>query len=108
MVLALPGVPTLYVPSSALIIEVNVFDNATREKLNDEPERILVREGIRNWAPFVGYGLVRGKDEQLDNLTFSAAAAIQKWLLENAEWFEPVEGQVRVPFPGPDSRRPAN
>jgi len=108
LVLAAPGVPTIYTPSSAMIIEVNVFDNATQARLNEEPEQILVREGLRNWVPIIGSGLVRGKDAQLENLSFSAAAAVQRWLLENEEWFDPKPGQVRVPYPGPEVRRPAN
>lgn len=100
LVLAAPGLPTIYTPSSALIIEVNVFDNATRAKLNPEPERILVREGLKNWVPIIGSGIARGKDEQLENLTFQASAAIQNWLLEHPEWFAPKPGQVRVPYPG--------
>ena len=106
LVLAAPGVPTIYTPSSAMIVEVNVFDNATRKRLNEEPRQILVREGLKNWAPIIGSGLARGKDAQLDNLSFSAAAAIQKWLMENEEWFAPKPGQVRVPFPGQAARRP--
>ena len=103
LVLAAPGVPTLYTPSSAMIIEVNVFDNSTRAKINEEPQQILVREGIENIAPIVGSGLVRGKDEQLENLSFQAAVAVQEWLLENPDWFAPKPGQVRVAFPGPSA-----
>lgn len=99
LVLAAPGVPTIYVPSSTMIIEVNVFDNATRAKLNDEPKRMIIREGIENIAPIVGSGLVRGKQAQLENLSFQASEAIQEWLLDNPEWFAPKPGQQRVPFP---------
>lgn len=108
LVLAAPGVPGVYTPSSAMIIEVNVFDNATRAKINAQPQQMLVREGIENLAPIVGSGLVRGKDDQLENLSFQAAAAIQEWLLENPDWFAPKPGQVRVPFPGPATASPAN
>ena len=108
LVLAAPGVPAVYTPASAMIIEVNVFDNATRAKLNAEPEQILVREGFRNVAPIVGSGLVRDGEAQLENLSFEAAAAIQDWLLDNPEWFAPKPGQVRVPFPGTGDGAPAN
>ncbi len=103
LVLAAPGVPAVYTPSSAMIVEVNVFDNDTREKVNDEPKQLLVREGIENFAPIIGSGLVRGKDAQLENLSFQASVAIQEWLLENPEWFEPKPDQVRVPYPGPSN-----
>lgn len=103
LVLAAPGVPTLYTPSSAMIIEVNVFDNSTRAKINEEPQQILVREGIENVAPIVGSGLVRDADAQLENLSFQAAEAIQEWLIKNPDWFTPKPGQVRVAFPGPSA-----
>lgn len=103
LVLAAPGVPAVYVPSSAMIIEVNVFDNSTRAKINDEPKQFLVREGIENLAPIVGSGLVRNADAQLENLSFQAAVAVQEWLLENPDWFAPKPGQVRVAFPGPST-----
>jgi len=99
LVLAHPGLPTIYTPSSTMILEVNVFDNSTRAKLNAEPHEILVQEGIENTVPILGSGLVRGRSAQLRNLSFEAAEAIQAWLLENPEWFAPKPGQVRVPFP---------
>ncbi|MEL7026101.1 MAG: hypothetical protein AAGO57_02575 [Pseudomonadota bacterium] len=108
LVLAAPGVPVVYTPSSAMIIEVNVFDNATKQKLNAEPKQMIVREGIENAAPVVGSGLVRDKDAQLENLSFQAAVAIQEWLLENPNWFEPVQGQERVEFPASARARRAN
>lgn len=108
LVLAAPGVPAVYTPSSAMIIEVNVFDNSTRAKINEEPKQFLVREGIENMAPVVGSGLVRNADAQLENLSFQAAIAVQEWLLENPDWFAPKPGQVRVPFPGPGAAQEAN
>ncbi|MEM9710506.1 MAG: hypothetical protein AAF871_17190 [Pseudomonadota bacterium] len=108
LVLATPGVPTIYVPSSAMILEVNVFDNRTRAKLNEEPKELIIREGLRNAAPFIGSGIVRGKEKQLENLSFQAAVAIQNWLLENPDWFAPRPGQVRVPFPGDAAAPPVN
>lgn len=100
LVLAAPGVPAVYVPSSAMIIEVNIFDNDTRAKLNAEPKQFLIREGIENMAPIVGSGLVRDKDAQLENLSAQAAIAIQEWLLDNPDWFTPDPDQIRVPYPG--------
>lgn len=99
LVLAVPGVPGVYTPSSTMIIEVNVFDNATRAKINAEPKRILVREGFSNIAPIIGSGMARDGAAQLDNMAENAAIAIQEWLLDNAIWFSPKPGQVRVAFP---------
>ena len=98
VVLAQPGIPVIYAPSSVMIVDVTVFDNATQEKLNEEPERFFAGEGLENTVPFVGSGLVRDADAQLANLSDSLASQIEDWLEENAGWFAPVPGQVRVPY----------
>ena len=95
-VLAQPGVPLIYTPKSILMFDVNVYDNATQERLNDKPHRVQVFEGLENIAPVVGSGLARGREEQLGNLVGQGAAAVEKWLLENPEWFAPKPGQRRV------------
>jgi len=98
IVLAQPGVPIVYAPSSVMILDVTIFDNETREKINEEPERIQVGEGFANAVPIIGSGLVRGPEEQLENLSKSAARAIEDWLQDNPQWFTPKPGQVRVPY----------
>ena len=97
-VLALPGVPLVYTPSSNMVMEVNVFDNSTRQRLNEEPERIIVGEGFENTVPFLGSGLTRQRQKQIENISENAARRIEAWLRENEEWFTPKPGQVRVPF----------
>lgn len=98
IVLAKPGIPIVYAPQSVMILDVNVFDNATQEKLNDEPERITVGEGLRNAVPVFGSGYVRSPEEQLENLSFAAAREIEEWLRDNPDWFASRPGQVRVPY----------
>lgn len=98
IVLAQPGIPVVYAPRSAMIVDVTVFDNDTRKKLNDEPFRIIAGEGLQNAAPLIGSGYVRSADEQLENLSKEVAKAIEAWLRDNPEWFAPRDGQVRVPY----------
>ncbi len=98
IVLAQPGVPVVYAPSSVMILDVTIFDNETREKINEEPERIQVGEGFGNAVPIIGSGFVRGPEEQLENLSANAARAIERWLRDNPDWFTPKPGQVRVPY----------
>lgn len=109
VVLAQPGIPVIYAPSSVMLLDVTIFDNATQEKLNEEPMRIQAGEGFGNMVPFLGSGLVRGPEEQLANLSANAARKIEKWIRANPEWFEPKPGQVRVPYdiqtPAPDIPR---
>jgi hypothetical protein len=108
-VLALPGVPLVYTPQSNMVLEVNVFDNATRQRLNEEPKRLVVGEGFENTVPILGSGLTRERQEQIDNIAANAARQIEDWLRENEEWFTPKPGQVRVPFGDEieSSQRPA-
>ena len=106
IVLAQPGIPVVYAPQSVMMLDVTIFDNSTRQKLNEKPKRIQVGEGFRNAVPFLGSGLVRDADTQLENLSLNAAREIEEWLRENPEWFTPKPGQVRVPYdvstPAPD------
>ena len=100
-VLAQPGLPVVYTPKSVLVIDVNLFDNATQERINEEPKRIFAFEGIENVRPVVGSGLTRDAREQLDNLTHTAARQIEDWLRENPQWFEPDPSAPRVAFEAP-------
>lgn len=98
MVLAQPGVPVLFAPRSNMVFEVFAFDNATQSRLNEEPMRIIVSEGLDNSVPILGSGLTRTPEEQLANLVENAAIQIEDWLIENRAWFAPKPGQTRVPF----------
>ena len=98
VVLAQPGIPTVYAPSSRMIVDVSIFDNATQERLNEKAKRINTGEGLRNMVPIFGSGIVRSADEQLENLSANVARGIEDWLKDNPQWFEPRPGQVRVPY----------
>lgn len=74
-----PGIPT---PKSALGATVTVWDDALGRKLNEEGKVITV------FGVFSGQGIQPSKQKQLDNLSALAARSIQKWLLENPDWFD--------------------
>jgi hypothetical protein len=97
-VLAQPGVPLIYVPSSNMVFEVNVFDNETQARVHEEPHRMVVGEGLENTVPILGSGLTRPREEQIENISRNAARQIEAWLRANEEWFTPKPGQVRIPF----------
>lgn len=97
-VLAQPGLPVVYTPKSVLLLDVNVYDNATQIRLNDKPHRVTAFEGLQNTVPIVGSGLTRTKEEQLQNLVLEAARAIENWLRRNPEWFTSKPGVARVTF----------
>ena len=88
-VLAVPGVPLVASPKSALIINVTAWDDAAGKKLNDKPEQVTIVESISG-ETMLGSGLTQSKEVQLENLSRNAAKLIQNWLVRenfNNEWF---------------------
>jgi len=98
-VLAQPGIPIVLSPRSILLLALNIWDNQTQERINEEPIRITAFEGANTGVPFIPSGLVKSKEEQLRNLSISAAQEIEELLRENEEtWFAPKPGRERVAF----------
>ncbi len=90
-VLAIPGIPIVASPKSALILNVTVWDDSTQSKLNEKPELITVVETVSG-RTVLGSGLTQSKKRQIDNLTRNAAKLVENWLVkQNNEfgWFEP-------------------
>lgn len=85
--LAPPGIPLVVNPRSVLVLSVNVWDDALGVKLNTEAEQILVFEGSSRQTAFIGSGLARTREEQMQVLARNAARQIQRYLRENPEWF---------------------
>ena len=83
--LAPPGIPLVVSPKSVLVLHVNVWNNATQEKLTDEPREFIVWEGS-DANTFIGSGLTQSREEQMVRLSRNAALKIQEWLLEHPEW----------------------
>ena len=81
-VLAQPGVPILLAPKSALIITVTAWDDRAGGKFHEEPKMITVLETLTG-ASILGTGLTMTAEEQMANLSFNAAKAIEDWLHEN-------------------------
>jgi hypothetical protein len=98
-VLAQPGIPVVLAPRSILLLAVNIWDNETRQRLNEEPIRITAFEGANTGVPFIPSGLVKSREEQLENLAISAAQEIEEMLRANeTTWFAPKPGRTRVEF----------
>lgn len=83
--LAVPGVPVLFTPKSALVLVVNIWDDAEEKKLNAEPKTFTVFESL-SAETMVSSGLTQNKKEQMTTLTQNGAKMIQDWILENPEW----------------------
>ncbi|MGR3805241.1 hypothetical protein [Marinibacterium profundimaris] len=93
--LAPPGVPLIYNPRSALIINVTVWDDAAAAKLNEKPRQFTIYEDTTGESFAVGSGNVRTKEEQLQGLAENAMDAVEDWMAEqHAEkgWFAPRPG----------------
>jgi hypothetical protein len=83
--LAPPGVPLVASPRSALIITVNVWDDAKKELLVKGGKRITVMEGMSGES-FVGSGWTQNKQAQMKKLARNAAKAVQEYMLDHPEW----------------------
>jgi hypothetical protein len=89
--LAPPGIPVIAAPKSALIISVNIFDDALQKRLTPNGKQFTVLESFSGDA-IVGSGFTMTADEQLLNLAQNAAAQIETWLEDNPDWFDyPVD-----------------
>ncbi len=88
-VLAVPGVPLIASPKSALILNVTAWDDAAGKKLNEKPEQVTVIESFSG-ETILGSGLTQSKEKQMQNLSRNAAKLIQNWLVRQKyqeDWF---------------------
>jgi len=85
--LAPPGIPLVVNPRSALVLSVNVWDDELGVKLHEEPNQIVVLEGSSSETFLIGSGIARTREQQMQVLARNAARQIQRWMLENPEWF---------------------
>lgn len=93
-VLAVPGVPVVASPKSALILNATLWDDARGVKLNEKPEQITVIESISG-ETILGSGLTQSKEVQMTNLSRNAAKLIQNWLVREKfkqGWFGGEDG----------------
>ncbi len=86
-VLAPPGIPVVASPKSVLIFTVTAWDDAAGRKLNEKAEQLTVLENLSE-DTLIGSGLTQTAEEQMENLSFSAANAVLKWLRKHPQWFE--------------------
>lgn len=95
-VLAPPGIPLVASPRSALIITVNVWDDAKKQLLVEGGKQITVLEGTSG-ETLVGSGWTQNKQAQMKKLARNAAKAVQDYMLEHPEWLGlPLDGAAPV------------
>lgn len=94
--LAVPGVPVVLAPKSAVVASVTIWDDAAGRKLNAKPHRLTVFEGL-NGETVIGTGLTRSREAQMQALSFNTARMIERWLVRNrAEWFTDATPQTAL------------
>lgn len=98
--LAPKGIPVLYSPKSALIINVTAWDDAAGKKLNEKTEQFTVFESTSSDTLLIGSGRERTKADQLKGLSRNAVGLIEAWLLEQHKahgWFNKIQSTVIDP-----------
>jgi hypothetical protein len=88
--LAPPGIPLVATPRSVLILSATLWDDELGGKVNQTPKQFTVFESLSGRTVF-GSGLFKTKEQQLEALAFNAALEVERWLLENPEWFPDPE-----------------
>ncbi len=82
-----PGVPVVLKPKSILVGSAVIFDDATQTQLNEKGFQISSFERGGTTDSFIGSGLTRTRQEQMDELAFVFAKRLELWLYENRDWF---------------------
>jgi hypothetical protein len=88
--LAPPGVPLVFTPKSALVVNVTLWDDATGRKLNEVAYQVAVLETGGTDSAVIGSGWGRDKEKQMQGLSFNAARAIENWMQKKSVeygWF---------------------
>ncbi len=89
-VLAVPGIPIVASPRSALIVSANLWDDRLGRPLNAQPEQFTILESAGG-SSIVGSGLSLSAEEQMTMLSQNAALRLETWLAEHPEWFTRAE-----------------
>jgi hypothetical protein len=90
--LAVPGIPIVASPKSAIVILVNLWDDAEQKILLEPAHKITVIEAITAKSIF-GSGLTQTREEQLAYLADRAVEETLKYLRENEAVFHRFDAQ---------------
>lgn len=95
--LAPPGIPIVAAPKSVVVVTANIWDDASQTRLNAEPKQFTIFENF-DGNSVIGSGLTKNKQQQIDALSYNVAKALEKWFLDNPQWFAPG-GPIAGPPP---------
>jgi len=99
--LAPKGIPLVYSPKSALIINVTLWDDVAGKKLNEKVEQMTIFETTTSGSFLIGSGRERTKEEQMMGLSRNAVGRIEEWMLEQHAangWFAQKPGADTSPI----------
>ncbi|MDC0658760.1 hypothetical protein N6L27_12185 [Leisingera sp. SS27] len=89
--LAPPGVPVLFSPKSAVVVNVFVYDVAEKKFLAKK-HQMEIFESTTGESAVLGSGHARTKEEQIQGLAINIADKVEEWMAEQHEkegWFAP-------------------
>ncbi|MEW2912493.1 hypothetical protein [Leisingera sp. JC11] len=89
--LAPPGVPVLFSPKSAVVVNVFVYDVA-QKKFLAKKHQMEIFESTTGESAFLGSGHARTKQEQIQGLAVNIADKVEEWMAEQHQeegWFAP-------------------
>ncbi|MFN7268821.1 MAG: hypothetical protein ACK5UA_07455 [Cereibacter sp.] len=100
--LAPPGVPVVAAPKSVVVVSANIWDDANQQRLNPEARQFTIFESLSGES-VIGTGLTSTKTQQIDDLSYNVAKALEGWFLDNPQWFDPAGA---IPGDAPDLSTP--
>ncbi|WP_027244914.1 hypothetical protein [Leisingera daeponensis] len=89
--LAPPGVPVLFSPKSAVVVNVFVYDVANKKFLAKK-HQMQIFESTTGESALLGSGHARTKEQQIQGLALNIADKVEEWMAENHKeqgWFAP-------------------
>lgn len=86
--LAVPGVPIVFSPKSAVVILVNVWDDARQVRIIEQNKQFTVVEAL-SAKSILGSGLTMSREEQMAELSAKVINQVMKYLEDNADSFRP-------------------
>lgn len=85
-ILATKGGRLALAPRSAMSMTVHIWQTEPQKRLAERSKQLLVLEQF-DGETFIGSGLFRAKEEQMENLAAQFAKAVERWLLANGDLF---------------------
>lgn len=107
--LAPPGVPVLFSPKSAVVVNVFVYDVANKKFLAKK-HQMEIFESTTGESALLGSGHARTKEQQIQGLAVNIADKVEEWMAENHKeqgWFAPRSGTAAEGAAATDAAEPA-